>query len=82
MPLAVALAVNVAAYALVVRPLGAQVGRRRGSRGRRGGRALRPPNASWRWPRRWSRARRSADEELSAFYEKVLPADLGRRAAA
>ena len=53
LPLVVGLAANVAAYALVVRPRGVEVGGRRGSGGRCDGRACGRPRTSWRPPARW-----------------------------
>ena len=81
LPLVIALLLNVLAYVLVVRPLrlksagaadraAARRGRARGGRARHGAAA-----------RRWWPGKRSADEELTTFYQHVLPATWTRRGA-
>lgn len=75
LPLAVALVLNLLAYVLVVRPLGVKSA---GTADRAAAAALARGTAE----RELAQARRlvegksEAEEELSAFYRKVLPADL------
>ncbi len=57
-------------------PARGEVQRRRRSGRRRRERTCGPRSASSRRPTRSSRARPDADEELDAFYKKVLPSDM------
>jgi len=69
------LAVNVAIYALVVRPLGAkQAGA--ADRAATAAAALASAERELAMARALVEGKTHADEELSAFYEKVLPSDL------
>jgi len=74
-PIAVGLVANVAAYALVVRPLGV---RSAGAADRAAAatRALRAAENEEAAARALMAGKARADEELATFYEKVLPADL------
>jgi Tfp pilus assembly protein PilO len=73
--LAAVLAVNVAVYALVVRPLGAKSAGA-ASRAATAAAALASAQRELAMAQALVEGKARADEELSAFYEKVLPADL------
>ena len=75
-PIAIALMLNAALYAIVVYPLSKKVGRR-GAGGRGVCRARsRPPGATTTRRRPPSPARHQADAELQKFYSEVLPPDV------
>lgn len=73
--LAAVLAVNVAAYALVVRPLGAKSAGA-ADRAAAAAAALAAAERELEMAQALVAGKTHADEELSAFYEKVLPSDL------
>jgi Tfp pilus assembly protein PilO len=73
--LAAVLAVNVAAYTLVVRPLGAKSAGA-ANRAATAAAALASAKRELAMAQALVAGKAHADEELSAFYEKVLPADL------
>ncbi len=73
--LAAILAVNVAVYALVVRPLGAKSAGA-ADRAATAAAALAAAQRELAMAQTLVAGKTHADEELSAFYEKVLPADL------
>jgi len=73
--LAVVLAVNVATYALVVRPLGAKSAGA-ADRAAAAAAAVAAAERDLEMAQALVAGKAHADEELSAFYEKVLPADL------
>jgi Tfp pilus assembly protein PilO len=73
--LAAILAVNVAVYALVVRPLGAKSAGA-ADRAATAAAALAAAQRELAMAQALVAGKTHADEELSAFYEKVLPADL------
>ena len=73
--LAAVLAVNVAVYALVVRPLGAKSAGA-ANRAATAAAALASAQRELAMAQALVEGKARADEELSAFYEKVLPADL------
>jgi hypothetical protein len=73
--LAAILAVNVAVYALVVRPLGAKSAGA-ADRASTAAAALAAAQRELAMAQALVAGKTHADEELSAFYEKVLPADL------
>jgi Kef-type K+ transport system membrane component KefB len=73
--LAAVLAVNVAVYALVVRPLGARSAGA-ADRAATAAAALAAAEGELEMAQALVAGKTHADEELSAFYEKVLPADL------
>jgi len=73
--LATVLAVNVAAYMLVVRPLGARSAGA-ADRATSAAAALEAAERELAMAQALVAGKAQADEELSAFYEKVLPADL------
>jgi len=73
--LAAVLAVNVAVYALVVRPLGAKSAGA-ANRAATAAAALESAQRELAMAQALVAGKTHADEELSAFYEKVLPADL------
>lgn len=75
MPLAIALAVNLVAYVIVVRPLQAKSA---GAADRAGeaANALRAAEKDISLARALVSGKTEADEELRAFYQKVLPQDL------
>jgi hypothetical protein len=73
--LLVALAANIAAYVLVVRPRGVQaVGA--ADRAAAAAGAVRAAEQELAAARALVEGKRRADEELNAFYQRVLPADL------
>jgi Tfp pilus assembly protein PilO len=73
--LAAVLAVNVAVYALVVRPLGAK-SEGAANRAATAAAALASAQRELAMAQALVEGKARADEELSAFYERVLPADL------
>jgi hypothetical protein len=73
--LAAVLAVNVAVYALAVRPLGAKSAGA-ANRAATAAAALAAAERELAMARALVEGKTHADEELSAFYERVLPADL------
>ena len=73
--LAVVLAVNVATYALVVRPLGAKSAGA-ADRAAAAAAAVAAAERDLEMAQALVAGKTHADEELSAFYEKVLPSDL------
>ena len=73
--LAAVLAVNVAAYVLVVRPLGAKSAGA-ADRAAAAAAALAAAEREMEMAQALVSGKTQADEELSAFYEKVLPSDL------
>jgi hypothetical protein len=73
--LAAVLAVNVAVYALVVRPLGARSAGA-ADRAAAAAAALAAAEGELEMAQALVAGKTHADEELSAFYEKVLPSDL------
>jgi Tfp pilus assembly protein PilO len=73
--LATVLAVNVAAYVLVVRPLGAKSAGA-ADRAASAASALAAAERELAMAQALVAGKAQADEELSAFYEKVLPSDL------
>jgi len=75
MALAAVLAVNVAAYALVVRPLGARSAGA-ADRAAAASAALAAAERELATAQALVTGKAHADEELSAFYERVLPSDL------
>jgi Tfp pilus assembly protein PilO len=74
-PLVIALAANVFAYALVVRPLEIKSAGA-ADRARQSAVALAAADKDLAAARALVSGKADADQELSAFYEKVLPADL------
>lgn len=74
-PLAVALLANLLAYVLVVRPLGIKSAGA-AERAASATRALRVAEQDVALARGLVTGKAGADQELSAFYDKVLPADL------
>jgi Tfp pilus assembly protein PilO len=74
-PLAIALAVNVLAYVLVVRPL-AQKSAGAANRAAQAATTLRAAERELATARALVSGKAEADQELSAFYQKVLPSDL------
>jgi Tfp pilus assembly protein PilO len=75
LPLVVALAANVLAYILVVRPLEVKSAGA-ADRARQSSVALAAAENDLATARALVSGKSDADQELSAFYEKVLPADL------
>jgi Tfp pilus assembly protein PilO len=74
-PLAIGLVVNVLAYVLIVRPLGVRSAGA-ADRATAAATALRAAEKDLALARDLVDGKAAADQELSAFYEKVLPADL------
>ena len=74
-PLAIALAVNVFAYALIVRPLEVKSAGA-ADRARQSAAALNAAEKELASARALVGGKSEADQELTAFYQKVLPADL------
>lgn len=74
-PLTIALAVNVLAYVLVVRPLEAKSAGA-ADRARQAAAALAAAEKDLAAARALVTGKSEADEELAAFYDKVLPNDL------
>jgi hypothetical protein len=72
---AIALAANVAMYALIVRPLGARSAGA-ADRAAAAASALAAAESELKVAQALVTGKKQADEELSAFYQKVLPADL------
>jgi Tfp pilus assembly protein PilO len=75
LPLVVTLAANVLAYVIVVRPLGVRSAGA-ASRASEAAAALRGAAKELEMARALVTGKAQADEELSAFYQKVLPTDL------
>jgi Tfp pilus assembly protein PilO len=75
LPLAIALAANVLAYILVVRPLEVKSAGA-ADRARQSAVALAAAEKDVATARALVSGKSDADQELSAFYQKVLPADL------
>jgi Tfp pilus assembly protein PilO len=75
LPLAIALAVNILAYLLVVRPL-AQKSAGAVNRAAQAAITLRTAEKELATARALVNGKAEADQELSAFYQKVLPSDL------
>lgn len=75
LPLVIALAANIFAYALVVRPLEVKSAGA-ADRARQSAAALAAAEKDLAAARALVGGKSEADQELSAFYEKVLPADL------
>lgn len=75
LPLLIALAVNIAAYGLVVRPRGVKSAGA-ADRAAAAAAALRAAEDEMTTARGLVDGKSRADEELNAFYQKVLPADL------
>ena len=75
LPLGIALAANIFAYALVVRPLEIKSAGA-ADRARQSAAALAAADKDLAAARALVGGKSEADQELSAFYEKVLPADL------
>jgi hypothetical protein len=73
--LAIVLAANIAMYFLVVRPLGARSAGA-ADRAQAAATALAAAEAEMKMAQALVTGKTQADEELNAFYEKVLPADL------
>ena len=74
-PLALGLVANIVAYALVVRPLGIKSAGA-ADRAAAAAQALRAAASDEAAARALMAGKERADQELSTFYEKVLPADL------
>jgi Tfp pilus assembly protein PilO len=74
-PLAVGLAANILAYVLVVRPLSAKSAGAAG-RAAAAANALRAAEKEVEAARGVVTGKEAAEEELNAFYQKVLPSDL------
>ena len=79
LPLVIALVANVFAYVVVVRPLEVKSAGA-ADRARQSAVALAAAEKIWPRRERLSAGKSEADQELSAFYQKVLPADLRRPA--
>jgi hypothetical protein len=75
LPLLIGLVANVGAYALVVRPRGAKSAGA-ADRAANAAAALRAAENELATARALVEGKTRADEELNAFYQKVLPADL------
>lgn len=75
LPLAIALAVNILAYLLVVRPL-AQKSAGAANRAAQAAATLSTAEKELATARALVSGKAEADQELSAFYQKVLPSDL------
>jgi len=75
LPLAIALAANLLIYIILVRPLGVKSAGAE-DRARSAAAALRSAERDLADARTLVSGKARADEELSAFYQKVLPADL------
>jgi hypothetical protein len=74
-PLGIALLVNIAAYALVVRPLGVRSASA-ADRARAAAASLKAAEADRDAARALVAGKTLAEQELATFYDKVLPADL------